>query len=122
MNLKDLIGFTFVEMKNDIIIVEKNGKFYELDICTDDGDCCGYADFTTTFFIEGKEKPGIIDVKLEDDDPDSEEDRVKVTFFGLHKKIAEINAWASSGSGWCYGACVTITCKALDLEEVIAEW
>jgi hypothetical protein len=123
MNLHDLIGFTFVGTNgDDIITVEKDGKSYELEICIDEGDCCGWADFNTTFYIKGNERPGIVDITLEDDNPDCEEDRVKVTFFGLHKKIAEINAVASSGSGWCYGACVTITCKALALEENIAEW
>ena len=49
-------------------------------------------------------------------------DILKLTFFGEHKAIAEVNSLSSSGSGWCYGACVTLRCRETGEEHMLTSY
>lgn len=125
MKLKDLIGYKLEKINNEHIIVSKDDKLYILQIVRDEGDCCGYNDLETKLLIDEHNKPVITDIdytKTKDADGWGECDSVKITFFGGNKQIAEISSLSSSGSGWSYGACVTIKCKELNIDETITQW
>lgn len=124
MKLNDLVGFQLVNINRTEIIVEKDDVTYKLAIKGDSGDCCGYNDIDTTLLISEDElsrNPVITNIELEDSDGYSES-KCKVTFYGEYKPMAVIDSLSSSGSGWCYGACVTSECKALDLDCTITAW
>lgn len=123
MELKDLIGYQLVSIDDTKIVVCKGNSTYELLIEDDYGDCCGYNDFSTKLLISETElerNPIITNVVIEEDDDDGMS--AKVTFFGECKPVAELSSFSFSGSGWCYGACVTIVCKELDMNEIITQW
>ena len=78
----------------------------------DEGDCCGFNSLDTTLLInrdELRNNPVITAVHQVREDG-GEADSLMVTFFGLDRKLAEINSFSSSGSGWCYGATVSLEC------------
>ena len=125
MKLKDLIGYKLEKINNNEIVISNENKSYILKFEEDEEDCCGYNELETTLLIDEKNKPIITNVKYEDV---SEEDKwgdseiIKITFFEENKEIANIKSKSSSGSGWCYGACVTVNCKELHIHETISSW
>lgn len=46
----------------------------------------------------------------------------ELTDFGLAKKLAVVDSYSSSGSGWQYGATVTLICKETGDEAVVTTW
>lgn len=122
MKLKDLIGYKLEKITNEEIVVSKDNELYVLKVIEDSGDCCGYNDLETQLLIDDENKPIITNVEYEDVYNDCDEQHVKITFYGENKQIALIDSLSSSGSGWCYGACVTIKCKELNIDEIISEW
>ncbi len=125
MKLKDLIGYKLEKINNNEIVISNDNKLYILKFEEDEGDCCGYNELETTLLIDGKNKPIITNVKYEDvseEDKWGESEIIKITFFGENKEIANIKSKSSSGSGWCYGACVTVNCKELHIHETISSW
>ena len=46
----------------------------------------------------------------------------KLTFFGEYKPMAVVDTYSSSSSGWCYGACVSIHCDVLEINETLSSW
>ena len=132
MTLNDLVGFQLVDLNEDIMTVKKDGKTYTLEFECDSGDYCGFAEVTNTLLYDKsdtKRNPVITKIKREcgsdkDDDywDDFYSDSVSVTFFGESAPIANIEATAGSGSGWHYGAAVTVVCSPLQLEEEIVSW
>lgn len=126
MNIKDLVGFQLVDINNSYIIVRKDNEQYALEIVEDYGGCCGYNEIETKLLITNDElerNPIITNITFDTSDKDeSYGDSVKITFFGEVKPIATLDSFSSSGSIWMYGACVSIRCKAIDMDEVITEW
>ena len=124
MKLKDLIGYRLEKINDEEIIISKNDKLYVLKIQQDEGGCCGYNELETTLLISDNNKPIITNVGYEDisDYEHWEDNTIKITFFGENKEIATIKSKSSSGSGRCYGACVTVKCKELSMNEVISQW
>lgn len=128
MKLKDLIGYQLVYIDETKIIVKKGDKDYILKIEEDYGDCCGFNEIDSNLFISKEEiekNPVITNIEIIDDD-NSDKYRdghsVKITFYGNNKKLAELDSYSSSGSGWGYGACVNIMCKELNIDEEITHW
>lgn len=119
MKIKDLIGYKLLRANEKEIIIGKDNSYYTLYIEDDEGDCCGYNEITASF--DTKENPVITDITFEKNE-EGDGEQAKITFFGLNKQIGTIETYSSSGSGWNYGACVTICCKALNLEEIISQW
>lgn len=121
--LENLIGAQILTVNDDSIEVMLEGKIFTLEIDSDGGDCCGYANFTTNllYSVNDCRNPIITNVSLENNG-DGYGDSSVVTFFGESKPLATIESEAGSGSGWNYGAYVTIRCKALDIEEDLASW
>lgn len=122
--LENLIGAQIVKVDETFIEVKKDGKTFTLEINSHDGDCCGYADFETKLLYSPNDErnPIITNVKIEEGQVSDSFDEVIVTFFGESKPLAVIESIAGSGSGWMYGACVELRCKALDIEETLASW
>lgn len=121
--LEKLIGAQIVEVTENTLTVSLNGKEHELEISSDDGDCCGYADFKTLVFDENdiKRNPIITNIEVTPKAHCSGDEAI-ITFYGESSEILSIEGEAGSGSGWEYGACVTITCKTLEIEENLVSW
>lgn len=116
-----------VKIEDDSITLKDNdGNEYVLQLDLDNGDCCGYANFDIISYEENsKSNPIITNIEFGheyEDEGYHNEEGVKITFFGEHKEIASINAKAGSGSGWGYGACVTIECKGLDIKDTLISY
>lgn len=119
-----LIGAQIVKINESSIEVKIGDKIHELEISVDNGDCCGYADFKTNLlYSEGDVRnPIITNVELVANESDYDGESTVITFYGEDKKLANIESEAGSGSGWSYGACVTLHCKTLNIEETLASW
>lgn len=125
MKLKDLVGYKLEKINDNNIIVSKDDKTYTLNFIEDSGDCCGYNELETELLIDENNKPVITDVVYEDcssDDGWHDNNALKIIFFGGNKELAKISSLSSSGSGWCYGACVTVKCKELNINEELTSW
>lgn len=72
--------------------------------------------------IDEEENPVITKIEDTEEQEYCREQKVRITFFGLDKKIAEINASAGSESGWGYGACVSVWCVESGKNETLASW
>jgi hypothetical protein len=124
MKLKDLIGYQLVSINQEKIIVRKGDKEYTLFITEDYGGCCGYNEINTNLLVSETElanNPIITNVETDGEDYGNG-DRAKLTIFGVYKPLAVVESHSSSGSGWRYGACVSIICDALKIEETLTEW
>lgn len=121
--LENLIGAQILTINDDSVEVKLGGKVFNLEIISDDGDCCGYADFKTNLLYSENDcrNPIITNVTL-DVREDSDGDSSVITFYGESKPLATIESEAGSGSGWSYGAFVALRCKALDIDEDLASW
>ena len=124
MKIKDLVGFQLVDLDNERMIVKKGKQEFTLSFNRDYGDCCGYTNVENALCFDRtntKRNPVIANVEYSNGDSEDQSD-VKITFFGENKKIAEVSADAGSGSGWNYGANVTVSCNALGINETIVQW
>ena len=124
MTCKDLVGYQLVSINDEEIIVRKDGKEFKLSICEDYGDCCGFNEIKTDLFISNEElnrNPIITNVEMGEND-DGDGSRGRLTFLGEYNPIASVNSYSSSGSGWCYGACVTVECKMLGIDDKLSSW
>ena len=122
--LKDLVGFQLVDLTEEKILVRApDGKTFTLFIEDDEGDCCGFNDITTTLEVKKNSKINPIITKV--DICNEEEDEGEccyVTFYGDSKVLGSIDTYSSSGSGWNYGANVTVRCSPLSLIETLSSW
>ena len=124
MMLDKLVGAQVVRINGSSIEVKLGDKIHVLEIVVDEGDCCGFANFDMTlFYAEDDERnPIITNIEIESDNDGYNKETAIITFYGENKKIASIEAEAGSRSGWAYGACVTLRCKTLDIDETLAKW
>lgn len=125
MEIQDLIGCQLLSIDNQNIVVKKGDKVHVLHIQEDEGGCCGFNDIETSLFVSSEElnrNPVITNVSVLRDDYDCDEETCKVTFFGELKELAEVKTLSSSGSGWCYGATVSLVCNELGLNETLSSW
>ena len=110
--LKELFGARLLKVGAETFTVQlSNGDIRNYEFIEDEGDCCGFNEFNILLIDEEEihNNPIITNI-TEERSEDYDSDVLKVTFFGECKAIAEINSLSSSGSGWCYGACVTLKC------------
>ena len=122
MMLDKLVGAQVVRINESSIEVKLGDKIHVLEIVVDEGDCCGFANFMTLFYAEENERnPIITNIEVESGGDDYRE-VIVVTFYGENRKIASIEAEAGSESGYSYGACVTLKCKTLDIDETLVKW
>lgn len=124
-SVTDLVGYQLVSIDDKRIVVKKNDRTYELDIVNEQMGCCGYNRINTRLLISDDElarNPVITNVESGTALVGGYAQSCLVTFFGEAKPLAELSTYSSSGSGWCYGACVTVRCKRLRLEETLSQW
>lgn len=124
MNIQDLIGYQIINLTNDYLTIQKNNKEYTICFERDEGYCCGFNEIENTLYIDfdnPKNNPVITNIAYDKNDCGNES-TLKITFFGLDKIIAEVNSLSSSGSGYCYGACVYAQCSELNINECLTDW
>lgn len=121
--LEKLIGAQIMSVNNDSIDVKLGDNVYTLEIDSDEGGCCGFADFKTNLLYSENDlrNPIITNIEKENEDDDYSDSSI-ITFYGESKALATIESEAGSGSGYYYGAFVTLQCKALDIDENLASW
>ena len=134
MEIKDLIGFQLAEINDSEIKLKKGDKTFTLSIidsCEEEQLCCEYNDITANLLISEEElsrNPIITDITIDrkeiniDGETDPCGQTCTVVFFGEEKNIAKVETTSSSSSWWQYGACASVKCKELDLNEVLSEW
>lgn len=122
-SLERLIGYQILSIDEKHIVVTKNNKIIVLDIEDYEGDCCGYNTIETIceYSYGDKNNPIITNVEKSTEEKGCEE-VCKITFFGESKTIGYIETTSSSGSGWCYGATVTVVCPTLNIDEQLSSW
>lgn len=123
--LENLIGSKLVSFdEKGFSVILPSGEQRDFVFDEDYGDCCGYNELSTELLISADElsnNPVITNVE-KTDTSGSDDDSIKIVFFGEVRKIAEINSLSSSGSGWCYGACVWVTCKQINESEILTKY
>ena len=90
----------------------------------DYGDCCGFNVIETKLYLSKSElerNPVITNVEKVDTSG-CECDSARITIFGEYKPMVEVNSESGSGSGWNYGACVTLRCVETNEDELITSW
>ena len=125
MTCKDLIGYQLVSIDDTKIVVRKDNTEYVLNIEEDYGGCCGYNEIATKLLISDTElnrNPIITNVEMTEEEDDYDGMSGKLTFFGEYKPMAVVDTYSSSGSGWCYGACVSIHCDVLGINDELSSW
>lgn len=122
--LDKLIGAQILRIDESSIEVKLGDEVHTLEIVSDGGDCCGYADFTTNLLYSEDDfrNPIITSVELKNKEGGYDGESSVITFYGEYKALATIESEAGSGSGWTYGAFVNLRCKALEIDEDLASW
>lgn len=122
--LEKLIGAQLIEINERGFVVRKDGELIRFSFIEDYGDCCGFNLIGTHLFIskdELRRNPIITNIQ-EDNTRNNDSNNLIITFFGEKKQIAKIDAMSSSGSGWGYGASVSLRCLKTKEEEILTIW
>ena len=125
MTLNNLVGFQLVKIDDKEIVIGRGKERYTLHLHEDYGDCCGYNDIAVELFVSDfclERNPVITSVEVITTEGDDDGQKCKITFFGEVNTLAKLETYSSSGSGWCYGACVSIVCDELEIDEVLSQW
>lgn len=121
-----IIGAQLVRLDEKGFEVKKDNSLYHFDFIEDEGDCCGYNDISTQLFISEEElarNPAIMKYEIVEDNGDFEEGSLfRLVFFGEVKKMAEVETYSFSGSGWNYGAAVSCLCRETNEEKILSCW
>lgn len=123
--LENLIGSQIININNDGFTVRtQQGENRTFRIIEDYGDCCGYNEWGIKIFDKDEINRNPIITKVEDSGEldDGCGATHHITLFGEYAPLAEINSFSSSGSGWAYGACVTLLCEETNTQEIITSW
>ena len=104
-------------------VIASNDKRYRFNFESDEGDCCGYNTISSNLLIEDESEQNPIITKVRHTtDEDNYSQSCEITFFGISKPIYTAAIESSSGSGWCYGATVKLTCKECNFDEILTSW
>lgn len=124
--LDELLGYQIIDLNENGFAVRKGNVIKHFVFFEDEGDCCGFNELSTALLINREntaDNPFISSVEYKRHTNDyADEDDLTITFFGGDKALATIDSLSSSGSGWCYGACVKVVCVETDEEEILTEW
>lgn len=120
--LKNLIGAQVISIDGNEIKVKLNESIHTLTLNVDYGDCCGYADFEINLFYSENDSRNPIITNIEIVNTDSNGDSSILTFYGENKELLSIESEAFSGSDYEYGACVSLVCNTLNIDEDLAIW
>ena len=121
MSLNCLLGSKLISINEDEMVIETGVGQAVIKIIQDEGGCCGFNDVTATLLINGNDRPVITKVEEVYEDKD-DESVCRITLFGSYKPIAMLVTRSSSGSGWNYGACVTLKCESPSIDEQLTCW
>lgn len=125
---EDMIGSRLISLNNnELKILTPDGKVKIYEFEEDYGDCCGYNDFSTLVIDPDNLNKNPVITNIEEAESDKfnngdDGESVKITLFGEYKPLATIDSISGSGSGYRYGACVTLVCKETGEEETITYW
>ena len=122
--LNGLVGASLVELNERRFIVNKDDMLICFTFEEDEGSCYGFNEITTNLFISKEElhrNPIVTSIQTKRV-AGNDEDRLIITLFGEQKQLAEIESMSSSGSGWGYGATVTLHCLKTNEKEVLTSW
>lgn len=121
--LKKLIGYKLIELDDKHLTISNDIKTYILNILSDDDNGCDCYNWIEIDFYE-KTKPIITNIKVENGEVEDwgNSERVIITFYENNKVIAKISSTSGTGCGWCHGAEVSISCKDLEINEIITDW
>ena len=104
-------------------VVASNDKRYRFNFESYEGDCCGYNTISSHLLIENESEQNPIITKVRHTtDEDNYSQSCEITFFGISKPIYTAAIESSSGSGYCYGATVRLTCKECSFDEILTSW
>ena len=104
-------------------VVAPDDKRYRFNFEEYEGDCCGYNTISSHLLIENESEQNPIITKVRHTtDEDNYSQSCEITFFGISKPIYTAAIESSSGSGWCYGATVKLTCKECNFDEILTSW
>ena len=120
-----LIGAQIISTReNGFTVKTQDGKTRTFVIKEDEGDCCGFNEWDLKIFKDNiKRNPIITNVqKVEDDGESGDEHTAKITLFGEYAPLVHLDSLSSRGSGWSYGACVTLECLETTESCVITCW
>lgn len=123
--LKNLIGAQIVSIHESIMVVRLNNQLHTLELIVDKGECCGFANFTMNLLYKEGDIRNPIITNIETTQKKGAfgcSEILVVTFYGEHKELAKIESEAGSGSGWHYGAAVSLHCTTLGMEEKLVYW
>ena len=124
--VEQLIGWRLIKIDDGGFEVEKNGEVKHFIFDENNGGCCGYNEITTNLLISEDDlsnNPIITEVEMVGATKMGyEHDRIRITFMGECKPIAEIISESGSGSGWSYGAHAWIVCKETNETEEMTWW
>ena len=123
LNTNMLIGAQLVSFDDYGFTVKKGEETYVFEYETDYGGCCGFTQIDTDLCVDLNDpsnNPVITKVEL---DPYCDDgDGLIITLFGLYKPLAIANVYASSGSGWEYGASVSLHCVQTDETTTLVQY
>ena len=120
-----IIGAQLVRIDEKGFEVKKGDDLYHFDFIEDEGDCCGYNDIGTELFISEEElarNPAVMRYEIVEDGNFEDGSLFRLIFFGEVKKMAEVETYSSSGSGWSYGATVSCLCRETHEEQILSSW
>lgn len=104
-------------------VIASNDKRYRFNFESYEDDWCGYNTIKSCLFIDDEiEQNPIITKVRHTTDEDNYSQSCEITFFGISKPIYTAAIESSSGSGWCYGATVKLTCKECNFDEILTSW
>ena len=104
-------------------VVASDDKRYRFNFESYEDDYCGYNTISSNLLIEdeSEQNPRITKIRHTTDD-DNYSQKCEITFFGMSKPIYTAAIESSSGSGYCYGATVRLTCKECSFDEILTSW
>lgn len=123
--LNSLVGYKLVQLDESGFTVRgRNGDEKHFVFDEDYGDCCGFNTIKTALFFDPKDEKRVPAITRVEQDRRSEGDgdNLLITFFGYDRRLALIESYSSSGSGWQYGATVTLACRETGDEAEVTSW
>lgn len=119
--LNSLVG-SYIESLDEtgFVIRDKDNNLRHFDFVDDYGGCCGFNEITAALLTD--KSSGIAITNVAQERVCDGADELKITFFGGSKKLATIESLSSSGSGYWYGASVSVLCRETNEDVELTSW
>ena len=122
--IDNLVGSQIIDMcEKSITVKTKNGQTLQFDFICEQGDCCGYAEIKNTLYFkpDDNNNPVITNLVMRTEEKDCCKEVILI-LFGEYKALADYRFECGSGSGWCYGATISVACKIVPDVEELCSW